>query len=296
VFRSHTGTLAGEQSDDFQEFSELDEALARNPDLAIICNPTSLHIPVALAAAKAGCHLFIEKPLSHSLEWCDKLLELVQQRQLTTMVGCQFRFHPLLLKLRDEIRIGRIGEVVGARAEWGEYLPKWHPWEDHRNSYSARTNLGGGAILTLIHPLDYLRWIFGGVKNVHSSMRSVPSLQTETSDDLAEVTLEFESGVIGQVHLDYIQSPAVHVLTVLGDEGRAELQFNTGALTWHGKDGSRVVDTAPDGFERNVMFVDEMRHFVGCVEQHKTTCVTLEDGIESLKLALRAKGEAVNKN
>jgi len=296
LYRSHKGTLADEESDDWPVFTDLDEALARGPQVALICNPTALHMPVAIAAAKAGCHLFIEKPLSHTLEGCDELLALVKERKLVTMVGCQFRFHPLLVKLRDEIRTGRIGEVIATRAEWGEYLPQWHPWEDHRSSYSARQDLGGGAVLTLIHPLDYLRWIFGEVTKLHASTRSIPSLQTETGDDLAEITLEFESGVIGQVHLDYIQSPPVHILTVVGDEGRAELNFHTGTLTWRGRDGSSIVDSAPDEFERNAMFIDELQHFLGCVEKLEPTCVPLEDGIASLGLALRAKGNAMSRN
>ena len=96
-----------------------------------------------MAAARAGCHLYIEKPLSHTLDHCRELAEVAGQRRLTTMIGCQFRFHPLLISLRKQLNERRVGEVLGARAEWGEYLPDWHPWEDHRASYSARAELGG---------------------------------------------------------------------------------------------------------------------------------------------------------
>ena len=60
-------------------FTSLDEALARKPSAVFICNPSSLHIPVALAAAEAGCHLFLEKPLSHSLDGIGPLIEIVDQ-------------------------------------------------------------------------------------------------------------------------------------------------------------------------------------------------------------------------
>ncbi|MBU2456285.1 MAG: gfo/Idh/MocA family oxidoreductase, partial [Proteobacteria bacterium] len=175
------------------------------------------------------------------------------------------------------------------RAEWGEYIPNWHPWEDYRCSYSARKDLGGGAILTLIHPLDYLYWLFGEVKRIHASMRSISSLQTDTDDDLAEITLEFTSGVIGQVHLDYIQRPPIHTLMVWGDNGRVKWDYHAGTLCWETVDGSIQVEEVPDGFERNTMFIDEMRHFLECVEQHKPTQIPLEDGIAVLEIALRAK-------
>ena len=138
------------------------------------------------------------------------------------MIGCQFRFHPLLIALRQAIEAGKLGTVLGAEAEWGEYLPNWHPWEDYRESYSARKELGGGVVLTLIHPLDYLFWFFGDAQRVTGITRSVPALNTPAGEDWANVLLEFSpSGVVGHVHLDYWQRPAVHRLRVgrSGDRG-----------------------------------------------------------------------------
>ena len=62
-------------------FLDLEHALTRKPEAAFICNPTSLHIPAAIQAARAGCHLFIEKPLSHNLEQVDELISLVESRK-----------------------------------------------------------------------------------------------------------------------------------------------------------------------------------------------------------------------
>lgn len=292
-YRIHKGTLPDWENSDWPSFNDLGEVLANNPHIAIISNPTALHLSSAIPAAQAGCHLFIEKPISHSLEGCTELKTLTEQRKLTTMIGCQFRFHPLLIILREQLRAGCIGKVLSARVEWSEYLPNWHRWEDYRRSYSARKDLGGGVILTLIHPLDYLYWLFGDVKRVHASMCSIKSLQTETEDDLAEITLEFSSGVIGQVHLDYIQRPPVHTLAVYGDNGRVKWDYYTGTLVWESIDGDIHIDKVPDDFNRNIMFIDEMQHFIECVEQQKPTCVPLEEGIAVLKIAQHAKQDGV---
>ena len=96
-------------------------------------------------------------------------------------------------------------------------------------------------------------------------MRSVPSLQTAAGDDWAEITLRFAAGAVGQVHLDYVQKPPVHRLCVWGDRGRAHLDFHAGTLVWESTDGSAETERVPDGFERNTMFVDEMRHFLDAV-------------------------------
>jgi predicted dehydrogenase len=292
--RTHSGTVPDDELADWPSFGDIDAALKLRPAIAVISNPTARHIEVAAAAADAGCDLFIEKPVSASMDGCDELLDCIRGRNLIAAVGCQFRFHPLLIRLRDEIRSGRCGAVIGARAEWGEYLPDWHPWEDHRQSYSARPELGGGALLTLIHPLDYLYWLFGPVSRVQAVARSVPSLQTTTDDDWAEVSLNFESSVVAQVHVDFWQRPPVHRLAVWGETGRAVLDFNAGALEWEseGQDAAAAQEQLPSGFERNTMFIDEMRSFVASVLSRQRPAVPLEDGIAVLKIALEAKQSA----
>ena len=295
-YRSYRGTLSDADIAEWPAFTDLDEALACHPRVAIISNPTASHVSVAIPAARADCHLFIEKPVGHVLDdRSTELTALVNQQNLITMIGCQFRFHPLLITLREQLHDGRIGAVVGARAEWGEYLPDWHSWEDYRRSYSARGDLGGGATLTLIHPLDYLFWLFGRVTRVHASMRSVAWLQTDTGDDLAEITLEFASGVVAQVHLDYVQRPPVHVLTVWGEDGRAQVDYRKGTLRWEFVDGRCQVEHVPVAFERNTLFVAEMQHFLTCVEDHRMTRIPLEEGIAVLELALRARLDALGR-
>jgi predicted dehydrogenase len=291
-YRTYRSSLPDSEIGDWFSTSDLQAALARRPNFAIVSNPTASHLEVACAAARAGCHLFIEKPLSHSLDQCQELADLARQQGLTVMIGCQFRFHPLLISLRRQLGEGRLGELLGARAEWGEYLPDWHPWEDHRTSYSARADLGGGAVLTLIHPLDYLYWLFGGVRDVQAAVRRVPSLQTSAEDDWAEITLRFDSGLIGQVHLDYVQKPAVHRLWVGGDRGRATCDFHAGTLVWQPLDGDAETERVPDGFERNTMFIDEMRHFLDAVKHRQPSRIPLADGIAVLDVALRAKQSA----
>jgi predicted dehydrogenase len=308
-FRTRRGTIPDEAlANDVAgcpQAYELEAVWPHRPQIAVISNPSSSHIEVAIAAARNGCDLFIEKPLSDSLEHCEELAEVVRQKNLVAMIGCQFRFHPLLVRLREGISAGVLGSIAGARAEWGEYLPDWHPWEDHRRSYSARSDMGGGVVLTLIHPLDYLYWLFGQADRVHASTRAIPSLQTPAGEDWAEITIDFRSGVVGQVHLDYLQRPAVHRLTVWGDRGRAEWDCHAGTLRWETiaaadqKDSSApnagptvAVEHVPAGFERNTMFLDEMRHFLQCVESRQTPAVPLADGIAVLEIALAAKQSA----
>src|SRR5215510_8595297 len=93
---------------------DLAAALARRPVAVIIANPTACHIPLALAAAHAGAHLLIEKPLSHDLAGIAELQQTVHARGLAALVGFQLRFSPGLQQVHEWIRAGSIGSIVSA--------------------------------------------------------------------------------------------------------------------------------------------------------------------------------------
>ncbi len=73
--------------------------------------------------------------------------------------------HPGLQKIEEWINQDKLGKIYSVQVDLGEYLPDWHPWEDYRQSYAARADQGGGVVLTLIHELDYLHWLFGKPKD-----------------------------------------------------------------------------------------------------------------------------------
>jgi predicted dehydrogenase len=287
--RSGLGTLDDSEISEFTSTNRLDEALGYRPKAAVIATPTAMHLGIALPAAEAGCDLYIEKPIGHDLKDVDRLLAVVRERQLVAMLGCQFRFHPLFAELRSMIKRGRLGHIVGVTAEYGDYLPSWHPWEDHRKSYSARPDLGGGAILTLVHPLDYLYLLFGEWRRIQAMVARVPSLGTPAGEDWGDISIEFSNGVLAHVHIDYLQRPAVHRLTVVGDIGRAVCDYTAGELHWWPAQGEPIVRRVDVGFERNSMFLDAMRHFLDCMKHRTEPRVPLADGAAVLRMALQAR-------
>jgi predicted dehydrogenase len=293
-YRSSRSTLPVDEIGNCEVFHDLDAALATRPAAVIVANPTSLHLPVALAAARGGADLFLEKPVSDSLDGCAALEDICRDRQLVTMVGCQFRFHPLLRRLKQQLEDRKCGAPVSVRAEYGDNITRWHPWEDHRTSYSARASMGGGVILTLIHPIDYLYWIFGSAVSAGAVVHKVAALETDVPDDVADIALEFAGGVKGLVHLDFVQDPATHRLEVSCERGSARLDFAAGRLDWlPSGSAAPITDVVPEGFDRNDMFVDEMKSFLTSVKTRRPSEVPLADGIAVLDIALRAKQNAL---
>ena len=293
--------------------TDLQAALAHSPQAVIIANPTSLHLNVAIPAAEMGCTILLEKPVSHSLEHIDSLQAALARGGGQALVGYQFRFHPSLQKIVELLAEGAIGRPISFRSHWGEYLPGWHPWEDYRQGYSARADLGGGVVLTLSHPLDYLRWLFGDVHSAWAYTGHLSDLQLDV-EDTAEISLQFASGVLGSVHLDYYQQPPSHHLEIIGTQGTIRWNYVGQAVSLTPNDGGavelyRVAKTlrmgttenieplsfkVPNGFERNDMFLAEMKHFLAVARGEAQPTCTLEDGIAALRLALAIHQSAMS--
>lgn len=270
-------------------FETLEAALEWRPDAVFVCNPTALHLETALLAAQAGCHLFLEKPVSHTLAGLDKLDELAREKNLKVQTGFQFRFHPVFQRIKKRLEDGTIGRVVSAHAHWAEYLPAWHPWEDYRTGYSARNDLGGGALLTLCHPFDYLRWMLGEVESVHAVGGQLSGLETDV-EDTALVSLRFSDGAVGSVYLDYVSLPSRHHLQIVGTEGRVEWDADFGSARIYSTRKQNIEAVSPGSFfDRNEMFRAEAAAFLDCIRQGMAPACTLHDGIRALEIALKAK-------
>lgn len=293
LYRTGRATLDDDELRDFPVESDLQQALERwNPDAAIISNPTAMHVETALPLARAGCALLMEKPISHSLQGLDEFKEALQEKQTPFLVGFQFRFHPGLQAVKRLLNERAIGRVISVTAYWGEYLPSWHPWEDYRLSYSAHADLGGGVLLTLCHPFDYLRWLIGEVDSVMAESRASGILEIEV-EDIAEVSLIFLNGALGHVHLDYLSRPIRHDLEVIGSQGKIRWDNADGAVHyWTADSQSWNTIEAPPGFERNVMFLEEMRHFLDVMQGNTRPICGFEEGLRALELILAAQRSA----
>jgi predicted dehydrogenase len=163
-----------------------------------------------------------------------------------------------------------------------------HPWEDFRDSYSSRADLGGGVILTLCHPLDTLRWLLGEVEAVWCFSGKLNDFAIEV-EDMAEIGLRFASGAIGSVQLDYNRKPAAHHLEIVGSLGTLRWDYADGAVDVFKEESGWKRIPAPEGFERNSMYLAEMRHFLSVVQGEGQPACTLQDGIWALEVALAAR-------
>jgi len=267
-------------------FSSLKEALQEKYDGAFVCTPTSLHVPMSIDIANKGINLFIEKPLSNSMERIAELERIAKKRSLTTMVGCNVRFLPSFRLAKSLIKKNAIGKILSVKAECGFYLPYWHPYEDYRGSYSANKKLGGGVIFDDIHELDALNYLFGNAKEIFCFADKISDLDIDT-EDVAEIFLKFDSGVIAQVHLDYLQRTYRKYYEFIGEKGVILWDYITQSVELYTeKTNQRKVYQENINTNREIMFIEEIKHFIDCITRRQRSINDIQSARGILEMAL----------
>jgi len=274
-----------------REFDDLDQALADKPNIAFITNPSGRHIDVALKAAKAECHLFIEKPLSADTDRIDELMDLVEQKKLIALVAYQFRFHPGLIQAAKWLKSKKIGRPISATFIQGDYLPKWHPYEDYRGSYAAREELGGGVLLTQIHEFDNALYLFGIPHRIFAIGGKLSQLEIDV-EDTASILMECKyegKNLPVTILTDFLQYPPVRNYTVVGEHGRMFIDLIGGDISLIERETGKTESFNYKGFNRNQLFIDELKHFLEAVSGKAEPAVNIKTGLISLRMALAAR-------
>jgi len=271
-------------------YRNLDKALSESPDVAFVCNPTSLHIPVSQRIAEKGCDLFIEKPLSNTMKGAKELISTCKRNKTIGMVGFQLRFHLCYRMLQKLIEAESIGNILSVYSEVGDYLPGFHKYEDYRHLYASKEKLGGGVVLAQIHEIDYLYSLFGMPHKLMAFGGHLSNLDIDV-EDIADVLMDVKykgTKIPIQLHMDYIQNPSSRHCKVIGEKGKITMDLVNSKVIVEKVDANRF--TYDFGYlKRNSIFLDEIDHFFDCVTNRMKPMVSIEEGIKSLKIALAIK-------
>jgi predicted dehydrogenase len=219
------------------------------------------------------------------------LISLVERDGLKTAVGYQMRFHPCLLRLHELVQERKVGQILSVRAEVGEYLPGWHTYEDYRQLYASKQELGGGVVLTQIHEFDYLYWMFGLPRRIYALGGHLSSLDIDV-EDTAEILMDFEMDgclVPISLHQDYLQLPPRRTCEVIGDNGKIQVDLAGLVVEFFDRKGKQVESNNYTGFQRNQMFLDELSYFLSSRQELPASLVGVREASYSLRMAIAAK-------
>lgn len=260
-----------------------DTVLKEKPSIAFITNPSSLHVAFALKLANIGCHLFIEKPLSHNMNGVYELKKMCDKKKLKVAIGFQLRFHPLLKTVKDYIL--KIGNLLYARAKYCTYLPSHHPYEDYKTGYAARQDLGGGVVLCLSHEIDYLNYLFGKPQEVVAFGGHLSNLSI-TAEDTVNALFLYPNAFSVNLVLSFAERNEERTLQIVGDKGKIDLDLikNTLKIYTTDKNITRRYNSVKS--DRDKLFMEEVSNFMDALNGKRQYCATLEEGISDLKTAL----------
>jgi spore coat polysaccharide biosynthesis protein SpsF (cytidylyltransferase family)/predicted dehydrogenase len=270
----------------------LDLALDEHPDAAIICSPTSMHVPHCLRALRADCHVLLEKPISNNLDDVNLLRDEARSRERVVLVSCNFRFDPALSQMKEWIQSGLVGRVLTCRASYGQDLRQCRPGRDYRTVYASNKAMGGGILLDSVHEIDYLSWFFGPVESVSAVTGKLSDLEMDTEDS-ANLLLRFKSGPRGLVQLDYFRPEYNRSCEVIGTEGILQWSYSPKTMRYFscrsGLWSTRALDD--DGATDN-MYSQQLRHFLGCIAGEKEPAQSIDDAANTLDVVLSAARSA----
>lgn len=281
------------------------------PDIVFICTPTYRHIQDARSALEYGTHLFIEKPLSHTLEGVDELMRRAKEKKRIVMVACNYRFNAGFQRFKALVDSGKFGKPLIAHGVIGFDLARSRG-ANYKNVYAAKRKEGGGVILDSgAHAVDYLGALFGKVRSVSAVYGTRSGLGLD-AEDFVSAVLEYRSGTVVSLDLDFFSIPKRHSLEVQCEKGRVRWDFVTDTIEWydgeteklHREDASKGKTLEDTGKsvrfslgrrseateeKRGEMFVSEVKHFLKAVEGKHPTLQDLTQAKETLKVLLAMK-------
>jgi len=246
---------------------------------AVIASPNTEHAAHAMAALERGIPVLVEKPLAVDADSAQEIVRMAAERHVSAAVAMNLRFHPALLALRELHESGVLGRLHLAQVSFGYDLRRWREG-DYRQSYSARSDLGGGILLDAIHEIDEILWLAGPVDEVSAECTHASGLEIDV-EDLAVALLRFRTGALGLVDLNYFEASYRRGCLLVGDEATARWDWMAGTITVDAISSSHTIDVAADVHDTYEAVIDD---FLGAVGAGRPPRTSLAEGLAAVRV------------
>jgi predicted dehydrogenase len=272
---------------------DLHAGLAWNPDAVVVSVPGAAHMHVSLAAVQQKKHVFCEVPLATTLDGVDELSQLVEQHKLVFAPGCQLPMHPLIKEAKQWIGEPAFGKPLCVLAEFGQFLPDWHPYEDYRNFYASDQKMGGGNLDVIAQDVANLYWLLNDrATELFAAGHHVSSLEIR-ANDVWDLSIGTAKGTRMSLHFDLIQRTGRSMSRFIGENGTIELNLIEGTVRrfltvtpqWETK-------AVPHGYKYEQSYIDEIATFIDCLSGKANWYNELPAAIEVVKLLIAAQRSA----
>lgn len=281
-------------------YTKIDEMLA-DPDVDVvtICTPSGSHMEPAVAAAKAGKHVVVEKPLEITLKRCDAIIDACKKNHVKLATIMPSRFGAANQALKAAIDSGRFGTLT-----LGDTYVKWFRTQQYYDAGGWRGTWGmdgGGAYMNqAIHNVDLLYWLMGDVDEV-SGITSTLAHERIEVEDVGVATVRFKSGALGVLEASTAVYPGLlKKIEIHGDQGSAIVEQDD-ILLWDfakksvkddairekfGKHSSGAGGASDPASISHAGHREQLKDFIKCIQTGKQHLVDGEEGRKSVEIIL----------
>ena len=260
----------------------------RNIDAVVLATPHSLHAEQVIAAAKAGKHVHVQKPLTLDRRSADAAVAAAYQAGVVLAVGFNRRFHPCVIELRNRLKAGKLGTLMSMMAQHttstGQFIPP--------DNWRAQPDEAPGGALTAVgvHSIDHMIEFGGRVRDV---LCATGRYVSEPSDDTTSIMLRFETGATGMIFCS-VATATTFSLTLFGTKGLAEIsrpnlqrfRFTPSS----DKAPTGPVSAPPDEiiehpkFDQRATLNAELVEFARCIEQKRPYPVPIDEILHGMSV------------
>lgn len=271
-------------------YATLDEAFNDQKfDIVDVCAPTHLHEQYVIQAAKAGCHVLCEKPVTFTLESFDRMTAACRENGVKFMVAQVARWWPEFVSIRNQLQNGKLGKVQMIYEKRLCQLPAWTVW--HRDPQRS----GGGLYDLNIHDIDFLVSIYGKPRSVYAI-----GWKTELGCWMHVVSSLIWPGGVKAVVETCLEMPGPWPFSIefrgSGDKGTLHYALQAGVNITDGEQGSNYVwypagedQPQPLHTEQRDMFKDEIEEFVNAISENREAAVTAAQSRQVLEVILATR-------
>ena len=248
-------------------YPDYEELLSMGLDAVSIAVPTSLHRDVAIRVAEHGVDMLIEKPIADSLKNAEEIVKIARKEGVKVMVGHIERFNPAVIKLKELICTGELGDILTISCK-------------RVGPYSPRIRDVGIIIDLAVHDIDTISYLYG---ERAESVYAVAGSSLHALEDYASLIVRFNQNRAGLIETNWLTPKKVRTLTAVGTGGVATLDYIQQTLEISRNDTKINVEV-----ERKEPLKNEIESFLECLMEGRCPEPSGEDGIYVLSVAISA--------
>jgi predicted dehydrogenase len=284
--KERAAQLAGRLGLDCAVRDRYDEVLADpQVDIVDICGPSHVHAEQAVAAARAGKHILVEKPIALTTDENRAIRDAVARAGVKSLASFVLRWNPAIQTIKSLLAAGAIGELFYAEIDyWHGLKPTHHAWALH----SKRKTGGSSMLLGGCHAVDALRWLTADEAAEVAAIANNKKGLFEYEANVVAV-IRFRSGVIAKTSALFdCEMPYTFNLDLAGTEGTIRDNRLWSTRLFPGQTGwTTIPTTLPDsGDVSHHPFDAEINHFVDCIREDRTPLTNIDDAYRTHELCL----------